>query len=202
MKKRSLLIAIAAIAIVAAVWSFAMWHNPPQETLDQRVQDVASQLICPVCQGESVASSQATIAQQMRAVIRQQLQEGQSEAQVIQYFKARYGPQIVWTPQWQGFDLVAWLVPIALLLLGVVILFYVLRSWRAVTGKADGGAMNGDTGALDGDAGAINRPLREANTPTDEADAELDAYREQLERELAAEDPIFAPPRSKKMEAR
>src|SRR5579872_4109029 len=128
MKKRSLLIVIAVIAIVAAVWSFAIWHNPPRETLDQRVQDVASQLICPVCQGESVASSPATIAQQMRAVIRQQLQAGQSEAQVIQYFKARYGPQIVWTPQWQGFDLMAWLVPIALLLLGVVILFYVLRS--------------------------------------------------------------------------
>lgn len=195
MKKRSLLIAIAVIAIVAAVWSFAMWHNPPRETLDQRVQDVASQLICPVCQGESVASSQATIAQQMRAVIRQQLQEGRSEAQVIQYFKARYGPQIVWTPQWQGFDLVAWLVPIALLLLGVVILFYVLRSWRATASVS----------AANGDAGAINRPRRDTSgdhEPIDDADAELDAYREQLERELAAEDPIFAPPSSKRMEAR
>lgn len=195
MKKRSLLIAIAVIAIVAAVWSFAMWHNPPRETLDQRVQDVASQLICPVCQGESVASSQATIAQQMRAVIRQQLQEGRSEAQVIQYFKARYGPQIVWTPQWQGFDLVAWLVPIALLLLGVVILFYVLRSWRATASVS----------AANGDAGAIHRPLRDTlgdHEPIDDADAELDAYREQLERELAAEDPIFAPPSSKRMEAR
>lgn len=201
MKRRSLLIAIAVIAIVAAVWSFAMWHNPPQETLDQRVQDVASQLICPVCQGESVASSQATIAQQMRAVIRQQLQEGQSEAQVIQYFKARYGPQIVWTPQWQGFDLVAWLVPIALLLLGVVILFYVLRSWRAAASVS---AASGDAGAISG----YNLHDKSGDHQSgeyeqiDDADAELDAYREQLERELAAEDPIFAPPSSKRMEAR
>ncbi|MGB8347163.1 MAG: cytochrome c-type biogenesis protein [Ktedonobacteraceae bacterium] len=181
MKKRSLLIVIAVIAIVAAVWSFSIWHNPPRETLDQRVQDVASQLICPVCQGESVASSPATIAQQMRAVIRQQLQAGESEAQVIQYFKARYGPQIVWTPQWQGFDLVAWLVPIALLLLGVVILFYVLRSWRAAIPEHAPPA---------------------AREPAEDADSELDAYREQLERELAAEDPIFAPRRAPGMEAR
>jgi cytochrome c-type biogenesis protein CcmH len=192
MKKRSLLIAIAAIAIVAAVWTFAMWHNPPQETLDQRVQDVASQLICPVCQGESVASSPATIAQQMRTVIRQQLQEGKSEAQVIQYFKERYGPQIVWTPQWQGFDLVAWLVPIALLLLGVIILFYVLRSWRAA-------AL---AGTANEDAGETTRDTSKDREPVDDADAELDAYREQLERELAAEDPIFAPRHSHRLEAR
>ncbi len=182
MKKRSLLIAIGIIAIVAAVWSFAILRNPPRETLDQRVQDVAAQLICPVCQGESVASSPATIAQQMRGVIRQQLQEGESEQQVIQYFKDRYGPQIVWTPQWQGFDLVAWLVPIALLLLGVVILFYVLRSWRAAV------PANPPPGA---------NPLS-----PDNEEVELDSYREQLERELAAEDPVFAPRRQPGMEAR
>ncbi len=170
-QKRSLLIAFAAIAIVGAVWSFVLLHNPPQETLDQRVNDVASQLKCPVCQGESVANSPSTIAQQMRGVIRQQLQSGKSEQQVIQYFEERYGDQIVWVPQWQGFTLLAWLVPIALLLFGICILFYVLRSWRAAPASA---------------------------TASDEAElenvdeAELAAYREQLESELASEDPLFA----------
>jgi cytochrome c-type biogenesis protein CcmH len=181
MKKRSLLIALAVIALVTAVWSFMLLRNPPRPSLDQQVQDVASQLKCPVCQGESAASSPATIAQQMRYVIRQQLQSGKSEQQVIQYFVDRYGPQILLTPQWHGLDLLAWIVPIALLLLGLAILFYVLRNWRAAL--------------------PANGPPQDQEAP-DADDAEMDAYREQLERELAAEDPIFAPPGRPEMEAR
>lgn len=180
MKKRSLLIALGVIVIVVAVWSFVLLHNPPQPTLDQQVQNVAAQLKCPVCQGESVASSPATIAQQMRYVIRQQLQSGKSEQQVIQYFVDRYGSQILLTPQWHGLDLLAWIAPIALLLLGALILFSVLRSWRAAVPAA--------------------APPDETTTPLAD-DEELAIYRKQLERELAEEDPIFAPQRTG-MEAR
>lgn len=180
MKKRSLLAILGIIIIVAAVWSFALLHNPQPPTLDQQVQDVAAQLKCPVCQGESVASSPATLAQQMRYVIRQQLQSGKSEQQVIQYFVDRYGTQILLTPQWRGLDLLAWLVPIALMLFGAFILFYVLRSWRAIP---------------------ANAPPGEAAAP-EMNDAELAPYRAQLERELAEEDPIFAPIRRPAKEAR
>src|SRR5438445_1510590 len=121
-QKRSLFIAIAVVAIVAAIWSYVFLQNPPQETLDQRVHDVASQLKCPVCQGESVADSPAQISQQMRGIIRQQLKAGKSEQEVIQYFRNSYGDQIVWSPPWQGFTLLAWLVPICLMLGGIIVL--------------------------------------------------------------------------------
>src|SRR5437762_2607482 len=130
--KRPLLVTFAVVAIVAAIWSYAFLQNSPQQTLDQRVHDVASQLKCPICQGESVADSPSQLARQMRGVIRQQLQEGKSEQEVIQYFQASYGEQIAWSPPWQGFTLLAWLVPIGLLLLGVVVLFFVLREWRTL----------------------------------------------------------------------
>src|SRR5205807_6167862 len=127
----ALLLILAALAVMAAVWSTLLIIKPKQETLDQRVQNVASQLKCPVCQGESVADSQATIALQMRQVIREQLQSGKSEQDVVQYFVHSYGNQIVWLPLWQGFSLLAWLVPIAFLLGGVGLVFVVLREWRA-----------------------------------------------------------------------
>ena len=131
MKQRQpLFLLLALLAVIAAIWSFMILTAARNETLDQRVHDVASQLKCPVCQGESVADSPSTISQQMRAVIRQQLQSGKSEQEVIQYFVDRYGEQIVWSPPWQGFTLLAWLVPIALLLVGALLLFTVLRSWR------------------------------------------------------------------------
>src|SRR6266536_6637219 len=128
-QRRPLFIALAVLAIVGAVWSYVFLQNPPPPPLDQRVHDVASQLKCPICQGESVADSPSQLAQQMRGVIRQQLQSGRSDQQVIQYFVDRYGQQIVWSPPWQGFMLLAWLVPIALLLGGAVLLFMVLRDW-------------------------------------------------------------------------
>jgi cytochrome c-type biogenesis protein CcmH len=169
-QRRPLLIALAMAAIVAAIWSFVLLHNPARQTLDQRVQDVGSQLKCPVCQGESVASSQATIAQQMRGVIRQQLQAGKSEQEVMQYFQASYGDSIVWSPPWQGFSLLAWLAPMALLLGGAILLFFVLREWRALP--------PGDTTADDAALAHVD-------------EAELGVYRAELERELSEDDPIF-----------
>src|SRR5947209_10718323 len=173
-QKRPLIIIIAAAAIVAAIWSYVFLHNPVQQTLDQRVHDVGSQLKCPICQGESVADSPSLLAQQMRGVIRQQLQSGKSEQEVIQYFQDRYGSQIVWSPTWQGFALLAWLVPIALLLGGAILLFFVLRDWRTVghSKMTHDDADNPEPSTLD--------------------DVELERYRAELEQELADDDPIFA----------
>jgi cytochrome c-type biogenesis protein CcmH len=167
---------IAALAVIVAVWSTLLIVKPKQETLDQRVQNVASQLKCPVCQGESVADSQATIAQQMRQVIRQQLQSGKSEQDVIQYFIRSYGDQIVWLPPWQGFSVLVWLVPIVFFLGGAVLVGMVLYEWRfgsAVAEKRE--SISEDKISLD---------------------PELERYRAQLEAELVEEDPLFRHPRT------
>lgn len=129
-QRRPLLVTFAVVAIVAAIWSYVFLQNPAQQTLDQRVRNVALQLKCPICQGESVADSPSALAQQMRGVIRQQLQAGKSEQEVIQYFQNSYGDSIVWSPPWQGFALLAWLVPIGLLLAGLALLFFILRDWQ------------------------------------------------------------------------
>ena len=171
-QRRPLFIALAVLAIVGAVWSFVFLQNPPQPSLDQRVHDVASQLRCPVCQGESVADSPSQLSQQMRGVIRQQLQSGKSEQEVIQYFRTSYGDQIVWSPPWQGFTLLAWLVPIGLLLAGIILLFFVLRDWRALA-PASSTATEPELASVD--------------------EGDLAFYRAQLEQELAADDPIFTP---------
>lgn len=174
-KRRALLAGIAAALVVAAlvaIWSFMLFATPPQETLDQRVIDVASQLKCPVCQGESVANSPAEISQQMRALIRQQLQSGMTEQQSIQYFRSRYGDRILWSPPQQGFTLLAWLVPPAVLLLGVLAVFLVLRGWGRTK----------KTGEV---------PEKEAGEAGDEG--ELASFEAQLAQELAAEDALFTP---------
>jgi cytochrome c-type biogenesis protein CcmH len=148
-----------------------LFAAPPQETLDQRVYDVASQLKCPICQGESVANSPALISQQMRALIRHQLQSGMTEQQSIQYFRSRYGDRILWSPPQQGFTLLAWLVPPAVLLLGALLIFFVLRNWGRI--KQLGPAQS-----------------KANNEPVDQQ--ELEQFQQEYERELAVEDALFA----------
>jgi len=172
-QRRSLFLVLAIIAVIAAIWSAVYLSAPKQQTLDQRVQAIASQLKCPICQGESVADSPSLLAQQMREVIRQQLQEGKSEQEIIQYFVNSYGEQIVWSPPWQGFSLLAWLVPIGLLLAGVAIIYFTLRDWRTLSRSATAGSNGYDSDAMDIDG------------------AELERYRAQLERELAEGDVLF-----------
>ncbi len=169
MKQRgALFLLLTLIVLVAALWSFLSLNAATHKTLDQRVQEVGAQLKCPVCQGESVADSPSLLAQQMRGSIRAQLQAGKSEQEVVQYFVNSYGLGIVWTPQWQGFTLLAWLVPIVLLLGGVGLLFLTLREWRA------------------------SAPVSpDENRQMSRDDAELEPYRAQLERELADDDVLF-----------
>lgn len=171
MQKRSLLVILAVIAILGAIWSYVLMTTPQQKTLDQEVRDVGSQLKCLVCQGESVADSPSVLSQQMRAIIRQQLQSGKSEQDVIQYFQSRYGDKILYAPPQRGFNLLAWLVPIAMLLGGVLLLFFVVRDWHK-SSRADAAEDVSELATVDED--------------------DLKRYRRQLEAELAADDPLFA----------
>ena len=173
-KYRYLLLSIAVLAMLSAIWFYVLLTNPAQETLDQRVQDIGSQLRCLVCQGESVADSPSQFSQQARMIIREQLQEGKSEQQIIQFFQARYGDRILWLPPKQGFSLVAWLIPGAILLGGLVLLFFVLRNWQRSA------------------AIAIAQPTISTKETSEIDDADFAEYRAQLEQELAADDPIFA----------
>lgn len=54
-QRRPLLIGLAVVAIVGAIWTALFLQNPPRQTLDQRVHSVGEQLKCPVCQSELVA---------------------------------------------------------------------------------------------------------------------------------------------------
>ena len=170
-QKGALFLLLAIVVLLAALWSFMSLNASAHNTLDQRVQEVGAQLKCPVCQGESVADSPSLLAQQMRGSIREQLQAGKSEQEVIQYFVNSYGQDIVWTPQWQGFTLLAWLAPIVLLLGGLGLLFLTLREWRMVAPVAENTGGGG----------------KQANAEDDE----LEPYRAQLEQELAEEDALF-----------
>ncbi len=99
-------------ALLAAVLGWgAAWGSPD---LDERVRAVASRLMCPVCEGRTVAESTSELAAQMRAVIREKLARGESEEAVVAYFVERYGQSVLAAPPRAGAGWLLWLAPAVL----------------------------------------------------------------------------------------
>jgi cytochrome c-type biogenesis protein CcmH len=129
-RKPTFWVSLALVLGVAVVWTVTLVRASQPKTLDQRTYEVASQLQCPVCHGESVADAPSPLAQEMRSLIREDLQSGMSEQQVIAYFHERYGDQILESPPTSGFTLLIWLGPLLVLLFGATMLLGVVRDSR------------------------------------------------------------------------
>lgn len=97
--------------------------------LDERVKRVASRLRCPVCQGESIQDSPAELAMQMKLLVREQLWEGKSEDQVLDYFMGRYGQWIMLEPRAEGFNLIVYWLPVLFLVFGGAAIWMAVKRW-------------------------------------------------------------------------
>jgi cytochrome c-type biogenesis protein CcmH len=91
--------------------------------LDQRTNEVASLLRCPVCQGLSVADSPSTVAQDMKQQVRELLARGYTQEQILSYFEHSYGQFVLQKPKFQGVAALVWLLPIAALIFGAIVVF-------------------------------------------------------------------------------
>ncbi len=124
--------------LVAALCLLALAAKPAgAELLDDRVRAVASRLMCPVCEGRTVAESTSQLAGQMRALIRERLARGESEEEVVRYFVDRYGPSVLATPPAQGLGVVLWAVPVLVLSVGAAYLLLRFRGSEALQGEEE-----------------------------------------------------------------
>lgn len=110
---------------------------PPTPEEAARVNAVAAQLRCVVCQALSVADSPSTTAAQMRAIILEQLREGRSPEEIKAYFVSRYGEWVLLAPTRSGFNLLVWALPFVGIAGGVLAVVLVARRWVA-RGRAAG----------------------------------------------------------------
>lgn len=132
-------LALLLVAVIAGVSAAATPSNgsdrqgavqmQPSTAQDEAYVRVAKQLRCPVCQQLSILDSPAELAVEMRSVVRERLDAGDSEEEVLAYFVSKYGQWVLLDPPKEGFNLVVWLGPVALLLGGAVVLTRVFRDW-------------------------------------------------------------------------
>ncbi|HEU5349496.1 MAG TPA: cytochrome c-type biogenesis protein [Ktedonobacterales bacterium] len=147
LRRPTFIIPVGIVLLIGAVWLVTAISAAQPKTLDQRTLEVAGQIQCPVCNGESVADSPSLKAAEMRSVIRQQLAEGRSEQQVLDYFSQVYGSDILESPPRQGFTSLIWLMPVLMLVAGVAAVIAFAREWQQQARIA--GAVSVEDGADD-----------------------------------------------------
>ena len=131
--------AVAVLAVLAAVVAVVgVGHRPAG--MDRRVQDVATTLKCPSCNGESVAASNAPIAQSMRVEIRHQLGQGRSPDQIRSWFEQRYGSDVVTLPSPRGAEVLLWVLPGLVLCGGAALAWGMVRRRGRMRGSRPTGA--------------------------------------------------------------
>lgn len=108
--------------------------------LEEKTRQVAAELRCPVCQGNSLQDSPSELAQEMKGVVRDQLASGKTPEQVKQYFVDKYGEWILLEPKASGFNLVVYLLPLVMVGVGGAVIWRAVRKWTAVPAEAGDGA--------------------------------------------------------------
>ncbi len=99
--------------------------------LEQRARDLSAEIRCVVCQNESIDSSNAEIAHELRVLVRERLVAGDSDQEVLDYLVARYGDYVLLRPPMKPATYLLWYGPFAVLLLGVLGIFVYFRQLRA-----------------------------------------------------------------------
>jgi len=128
--------------------------------LEKRMIGLAENLRCLVCQNESLASSHADLAEDLRREVREQMTKGLSDQEIVDYLVSRYGDFVLYDPPVKSYTLVLWYGPFVLLLLGVGVLIYQLRKRKSLIVETELSAADAQRAAslLDETSESSNQP--------------------------------------------
>ena len=87
----------------------------PTTEIEDRTREISTELRCVVCQNLSVADSPSEMAQQMRAIVREQVQAGKSTEQIKEFFVSKYGDWVLLRPKTTGVSALLWILPYVVL---------------------------------------------------------------------------------------
>lgn len=132
MNRRGVALVCAAVALLAVAPASASEQKPTPAELE-------SELVCPVCE-TTLDSSDAPIARLMKARIRERIAAGDTKSEIKAYFVDQFGAGVLAVPPRKGFDWIAWLLPLAGLGAGVVVVGVLAWRWSRRSGDEAGEA--------------------------------------------------------------
>ena len=123
---------VVALTLVASPRALAVQPDEmlSDPVLETRARSLSKELRCMVCQNQSIDDSDAPLARDLRILVRERLQAGDSDRQVIDFLVARYGAFVLLKPRFSSHTALLWLGPAAFLLIGAFGLLAISRRYR------------------------------------------------------------------------
>jgi cytochrome c-type biogenesis protein CcmH len=113
---------LAAVALALPGGAAASERHPTQ-------REVETEIVCPVCTPQTLDQSRAPIALRMRRFIAVRIAAGDSKSEIKDKLVAQFGRRVLAAPEQEGFDLLAWILPLAGVAVGALALAIGLRRW-------------------------------------------------------------------------
>lgn len=132
-KKVFLWLCVLAAASSALIISTQV-EGPPR-TNEDRVRSLSEDFACPTCDGQSVAESNAVVAEEIRRDIRRRVDDGQSDEQISDALVAAFGDSVDLRPQSGGIIGLIWILPVVVMVFGFAALAAVFQRWRTTEAK-------------------------------------------------------------------
>ncbi|MEO7729190.1 MAG: cytochrome c-type biogenesis protein [Burkholderiales bacterium] len=118
------------LLVSSAVHAQTAQPLPEDPVANKRAVELAEELRCLVCQNQTIADSNADLALDLRRQIREQIAQGRSDTQIVDFMVERYGDFVLYRPPLKATTVVLWFGPPLLLLLSFVFLLRYLRARR------------------------------------------------------------------------
>jgi len=122
------LLLLCSLALTVSAQEARPLADDPE--LEKRLTTLAKELRCLVCQNETLADSQADLAQDLRAQIREQMKAGKTDKEIVAYLTQRYGQFVLYRPPVTPTTYLLWFGPFIFLLGGLVLLFRYVKQRR------------------------------------------------------------------------
>ncbi len=124
-----------------------MFDDPAKEA---RAREVGRSLRCMVCQNQSIFDSNASLAKDLRVVVRRRIDAGDTDDEILEFVAARYGDFVLLEPPVAARTYVLWAAPMIFLLIGIG-LFFAYHRGRTSSHLPSGGKSGGDGHVLGGE---------------------------------------------------
>ena len=135
MFSRKVFLWLCLLAAASSALVLSTQVDGPPRTNEDRVRALSEDFACPTCDGQSVAESNAVVAEEIRRDIRRRVDDGQSDLQISDALVSAYGESVDLRPQSGGIVGLIWILPVVVMVFGFAALAAVFQRWKTTEAK-------------------------------------------------------------------
>ncbi len=126
---------VLLVFVLAGFLAVGTTRDTGPQSQEDRIDELAKRVACPICDGESVFESQNNASVALRNQLAELVAENDlNDGEIVAFIETRYGAQVLLVPKATGFDALVWVLPAVAFLCGLAALVVVFRRWKREAG--------------------------------------------------------------------